>query len=97
MVVLTDLWLSLDVALKIVVICQHPSEHGLLYLLVVFLLEEFVTKEFHGTDHEELASTWTNIKRSNWSVCWETDWARGEKSMTWLPNVYGRSIGIHKL
>jgi hypothetical protein len=51
--VLCELRLLLDSALKLrVVVLQEPLEDGLLDLLVVFFLEEFVLEEGHRTHYE---------------------------------------------
>ena len=66
-------------------------------LLVIFLFKKLVAKELHGTNNEELSTSWTDIECSHRSVGWETDWTTGEKRLTWSSHVDSCSIRIDKL
>lgn len=95
--VFTQFWLILQLAFKIASIAQQPRKQGFLYLLVVFFLEEFITKELQRTLDVELAPLRTDIKRSSRSVCRKTNRPRRQQRLARLAHVDRAAVRVHKL
>jgi hypothetical protein len=88
-IVLGDLWLFLDVTLKLrlSVFAEQPPEHGLLNLLVVFILEELISEEFHRAHHKQLTAALTLVKGRNWPIGRKTNGPTREDRVRGLPHI----------
>lgn len=76
--VFRQLCLFLNSSLELgITISQEPLEDGLLYFLVVFLLEELILEESHRAENEKLAALGAHIERCQRSICGVADRAGG--------------------
>jgi len=81
---------------NITLIFEKPIENGFLNLLIIFFFKEFVAKELHRPNHEQLSSFCAHINCRGWSICWKTYGSSRKNRLWWLSHVYCCSIWIHK-